>query len=305
MAFGNSMTKQAERKNTATDTDGQKYEHQWVDLHAGTRVVRLLPSSDDARQPEEEVRWAEVWLELPAGGYARVMLDWQNPWNNPIWSFVQAQQKAGVEAFQKGKEQYRRMMPKQRFGINVLDKTPVVFDEDGNVIYPNEKGVMNTNARGKIVGIVPGEPKPLNRVRILEGSAGQKDGKHLLQQFIDTAENIEDNEGNQRGLAEVDIRVRTTGTGIDTKRSLFPLANFKPLTDEEMSLPRYDIAAWAKPWPNEMIERLMDGEDLAELVQEFGIVQFPQLKEVTAPKEASPLRKATNHYDDDDDENAF
>lgn len=288
MAFGKTLKA---GKQSTESSDGEKYVWQWMSTGNGHRKFRILPevaNGELVKYPatdsvgkviknkfvystEAEIRWLEVWYNVMIEGEqkrARIILDWEDPWGNPLWKHVS-------KNFEKGSKERKGF--KQRFGVNIIDMTPVLFDDKGNVVYSDINGVFNLNAKSKRTEVVIGDPKPLMQVRILEGSAGDAGGNHLLQQIKDEVENLEDNDGKPREAYEVTMLMKTTGEDIKTKRNVRVSSDFVSLDTKYFLLPRYDIAAWAKPYPYEMLERVLDGEDYVELVTEYGIVQFPQL----------------------------
>lgn len=292
MAFGKSLK---DKKAASTNSGGEKTEFgvwPWMNTGNGIRKFRILPellNGEVVKEqildavgkpvkgkfttiPETEIRWLEAWWSVMVDGKTgkrRFMLDINNRWKNPLWKYIEAN-------YEKGSEERRAV--KQRFGVNVFDQTPVVFDSSGNVVYSDIKDAFVVNAMNKALEApVIGDPKPLNQVRILEGSAGDPDGKHLLQQIADAADGLQDNDGVYRNLSEVTLLLKTTGAGIKTNRAVRPSNDYSKLPDEVVVSPRYDIAAWIKPWPDDMIQRAIELEDFNELVEEYGIQLFPQL----------------------------
>lgn len=321
MAFGKTLKPS---KPTTGSGDGEqiKYVWQWMNIGSGHRKFRLLPEIADGAvvkvpvldstgkvikgkfttTTESEVRWFEVWWDVMADGdtrKARVILNWEDPWHNPMWQYIS-------KNFEKGSQERRAF--KQRFGVNMVDMTPVLFDKDGNVVYADISGTYNISARGKRVETVKGNPEPLMQVRILEGSAGDEGGKHLLQQIKDEAEDLQDPDGTPRELHEVTLLMKTTGEGIKTVRTVRRSGDFNPLPDSLIYAPRYDIASWATPWPTEMLERIMADENFPDLVEEYGIKLFPELmaaptEEVAKEAPAAPAKKgkATRKPIEDDE----
>lgn len=303
MAFGSTMT----AKPTASG-DGEKkvFEVQWIDplrglYREGSRRFRILPAvdanghmlpGDDNRgYVPDETRFAEYWIPVMQGGrqrQQRVMVDWQNPFKNPVWERLYADLPKEVN----GKPNPNRKLPKQRFALNVLDKTRVLFDEQGNVVYPNPEGryfIMKDDKKVELQGT----PTPLMRVRVLEGSAGRAGGKHMLQQLADLVGVVtrpDDKYEVTLHLHEFDITIKVAGKDTDTRRSFHLGSDFKPLTAEQIALPRYDLDAWAKPWPNEVLDALLDGEDFDEVMKDAGIRLFPTL----------PAKKEDDATDEDE-----
>lgn len=309
MAFGDSMKKQTQ----PADSEKKVYESQWIPLVAGPKLIRILPALDKddqlvltprlsdtgvpltegnkkngkplmAIEPEEEVGFLSAWWEVMIDGSPqkrRLIMDAERDnarFNNPLWEYIQ-------KTFAKGAKE--RSTIKWRCALNVYDMTPVIHYE-GNVYYPDNSkpvkyAVQAGIGNGKLVNPVDGEAAPLNAVRILEISTGEPGGKHTFQQLADLANTVEDTDGLIRRLPEFDLKIMTTGEGIGTVYSIRNTANFKPLSDEVIMLPRYNLREWLKPWPDEMITRLLAEEDYNELVEEYGITLFPSL---STPEEA-------------------
>lgn len=320
MAFGQTLKEPAKR--ATTDGEQVTFEWQWLNTSNGIRRFRILPELTADRSaiatqpatdpvgrkkekqvtmPETEVRWLEAWWPVIVGGSEqkrRLILDPNHQWDNPLWKYIQ-------KHFEKGSQERKAI--KQRFGVNVLDMTPVLFDSNGNVVYPDINNVYNISAMGKRVETLTGNPEPLNRVRIFEGSAGDLGGKHLFQQVVDVADGLEDNDGNAIGLHEVTLILKTQGEGIKTTRGIRQSSDFSTLADQFIFAPRYDIAGWAKAWPDEMIEALLAGEDFNDLVEQYNIKLFPELYGATVESDVeteepvkTTRKKASKKTDDDE-----
>jgi len=277
MAFGQKLK---EKVNIGGNSEGTAvFETQFVDRHAGIRLLRVLPGVDEEgnilNEPDDEVVFRETWWTGLKGGVeskVRVFLDWKNPFSDPLWAYV-------AKNYEKGSQERRGF--KTRFAINVIDKTPVMFTEEGQLIYPDEKNqfVRIANSSKVLPKPLVGEAKPLNKIRILEGSSGPEGGKHDLQSLFDLGTSIEGPDGEPKKLHEVDIKLKTTGEGIKTNRSFFITANFQPISPVFLAMPRYDIASWVKPWPHDALNDLLEGRDLLEIFEEYNISTYPSLME--------------------------
>lgn len=293
MAFGSSM--KAQTASASGSGEKKTFINQWLDpqrglYRTGRRVFRILPMVDDEGVmipgedgrgiTSDEVRWAEFWIPVIDNGrqrQQRVIVDWKNPFNNPVWERLYADLPKETP---EGKPNPKRVLPKQRFAINVLDRTKVLYGPNGEVLYPNEQDkyfILENN----IPKEVKGTPTVHNQVRILEGSTGKAGGKHMLQQLLDYVDSVSDpTDESERKLYlhEFDLALKVTGENQDTRRSFQLASNFKPLTAEQLALPRYDIAAWATPWPNEALDALLDGEPFNEVIERYpNIVLYPSL----------------------------
>jgi hypothetical protein len=294
MAFGKTL--KAPKEQPADGGQVSLTEWHWLNTQEGRRFFRLMPALNEdgslvqepvldpvgkptkkkTTVPEQEVRWLEAWWPVMVDGQEqkrRLFLNPANRWKNPLWLYI-------AEHFEKKSPE--RSLLKDRFGVNVLDMTPVLFDEQGRAVYPDIDGKYVILAHGKrLEKPLEGTPEPHNKLRILEGSAGDAGGKHLLQDIMNNADMLTDPDGNPKQLHEVTIIMTTRGTGIKTTRSTRASSDFAPWKGEFTMLPRYDIATWVKPWSDEMITRLIEGEDFNQLVQEYKIPTFPKLFSTT------------------------
>lgn len=318
MAFGQTRAQEA-RKQAKTEDSGEETQTRvWpyipikagtadkndnpITLKGGLRRIRMLPALDEHGNlvkvpatdrygeviknggmvtiPESEVRYVEIWWSVMVNGKMQkrqFWIDWQGEgrWKNPFWAMANETDKGSDE----------RKALKEYFLINVVDKTPVLFDDKGYPVYPDEKGKFCINALGnKLDTPLTGEPQPLNQIRILQGTSGRTDppGKHFFQQFVNMIGTVEDEDDAKKvfQLHEFDISINVHGAGKSTSRSANSMMNRKPLPDSLVYAPRYDLAAWAKPWPNDAISDLLDGADYFETMKKYEIQQYPQLKAV-------------------------
>lgn len=261
-------------------------------------------------EPADETVFLAAWWTVNVGGsesLRRIMLDANaggDPntakFKNPLWKFIS-------DNFPTKGARERNAI-KTLFAMNVWDKTPIMRNETGQVFYPAEDGQWRLLAfgnNGKLIesndkqvklpehykmdledALEAGHAEPLNQVRILEGSYGKPGGKHLFAQFEQLVNTVEDGNGLVRRLGEFDLRLFTSGKDMDTVRAIRNLNNFTVLTDDVVLAPRYDLETWTLPWSDEIVERLLDGEDFNDLVEEYKLAQFPQLFIPTPPDEA-------------------
>lgn len=236
--------------------------------------------------PASEVVFRSAIWKVNVGGNKvarRIMLDPDN-WNNPLRKFIDEQ---GYD-----KDSMEAKSIKLQFAANVYDMSPVIVTEDGKYFYANSKGkfvVLAGWPNGQIVtdkeqlpseGV---EAQPVNKISIIEGSYGKPGGKHFFEEFR-ILDGTEDTNEIPRFLSEFDIKITVSGAGKETRRQARATAKFSDPDPKVAMLPRYDLEAWTKPWPDEMLERLLwDEEDLNELVEEYNITLFPQLTMNGAP----------------------
>jgi hypothetical protein len=315
MAFGQTRQQEAKPKTETTEEKTEGFAWPWIPLKAGTedkkgnptsikgglRRLRLLPALDahgnlievpatdrygNVRKgvlttvPETEVRFVEVWWMFMVNGKEQkrnIRIDWQGKqrWDNPLWAIANETDKGSEE----------RKAFKEHFCMNVVDKSFVVFDDKGYPVYADEKGKFVITALGtRLDTPVEGDPQPLNQIRILQGTSGRTDppGKHFYQDFVNLINLVENDDDSKLTyqLHEFDITVNVSGYGKSTSRPVNATNNRKPLPDSLIYAPRYDLATWAKPWPNEAIQDLLDGKDYYEVMKAYDIQQYPQLKAV-------------------------
>lgn len=258
-------------------------------------------------EPASETVFLAAWWQVTVGtakGNRRIMLDPNaggDPntakFKNPLWKYIQ-------DNFAKGARE--RNAIKTLFALNVWDMTPVMRNDIGQLFYPAEDGQWRLLAfgnGGKLIeandkqiklpthykmdiedALEAGHAEPLNKVRILEGSYGKPGGKHLFSQFEQLANTVEDGDGITRRLGEFNLRLLTTGKDMETVRTIRNLNNFLLLPHEANFSARYDLDTWTKPWNDEAVERLIDGEDYNEIVAEYKFAQFPELFDLTEDK---------------------
>lgn len=324
MAFGQTRQQETRQKTEESSDEKVSFAWPWIPIKGGTtdkrgnvtsikgglRKVRLLPALDAHGQlvevpftdrngavvkgkmttvPATEVRFVEIWWTFMVNGSEkkqRIWIDWQGDgrWNNPFWEGCDG----FVGAKAAGKDSDERKAMKEYFAVNVVDKTPVLFDDQGYPVYPDENGKYVITALGTLLKEpLKGDPEPLNQIRILQGTSGRTDppGKHFFQSFVRLIGTVEnpDNPKFVYNIHEFDISINVKGAGVSTERSANPTLNLRPLPDEFVFAPRYDLATWAKPWPNEAIEKLFAGHDYFEVMKEYEIQQYPQLKAVRDP----------------------
>lgn len=253
MAFG-SMAKYRDEVSTESDGEAKIFEQQFMNTRSGNRKFRLFPD-------ESETMFVFAWWPCQVKGETknvRMFMDYEKRWTNPMWTFL---------ADKYPPKSQQRRAQKVGFAINVYDMTSVITTDSGVVIYPDERGrYIDKDTKKEVAGT----PAPLNRVRILEGTAGDLPGKHLYAKLVSACTGIVDPDDNPKKPHEVDLILKTTGTTMDnTERAFSTGSSFKPLSPEVLALPRWDIKRWVTPWPDEAITALINGVDFVEVVKEF------------------------------------
>lgn len=321
MAFGDKSKKMAdERKASSERGDGEKesFVSFYMPRGSGIRLFRWLPEIDKDRNPvltpristagtelregnkktgkilmgmipTEETVFYFAWWEVMVGGSLvkrRLVVanTEQEFWTNALRKHIK-------ENFEKGSEEYKVI--KNVFAVNVFDMSPVKRNTKGQVFYQSESGnfdLMAYGPTGKIITDLDQLPDksikeaPLNEVRVLEASYGESGGKHLFAQFEDLMNDVEDpksDEGAILRLPEFTMRLKGTGSGLKSVFSVKQTNDLKPLSREIAALPRYNLEQWAKAWPNEALQDLIDGRDYDEVIQEYKISLQPELEVLT------------------------
>jgi len=305
MAFGQTSKKLGEKKASSGDggevkeftsphmpIGGGTRKFQWLPFvnSDGTLAMedRLTPSGQPLKKgktvlqhsvPAEEFPFLAAWWQVMVNGSPaprRIILDINNRWNNPLWQHIQAN-------YTKTDKEWSAI--KQMFAANVYDMSQVCQNVKGWYFYDSTgKGQYDLSAygpNGKVVTKAEdlpssdAEPFALNQVRILEGSYGPTNGKSLFAAISGLHLDVEDPDGLVRSLTEFPIKLKTSGKGIDTTRAVSNFPSFGDLPLEVAQLPRYDLSSWLKPWPDAMVQALLDGEDYNEMLKEYNIQMYP------------------------------
>ena len=316
MAFGaQGKAMAANSKPVKEDGEQQIFVSQWMPTGSGSRLFYLLPEVKDgvvSTKPRmsandkpvkkdgkpvidmvtaEETVFCSAWWPVMVNGelrQRRIMIDPKQRYDNPLAKLID--QKWPRNPDKNAQQPRERSTIKLQFAMNVYDVSPVKHNDKDQPFYMSESGNFDLLAfmnNGKVITDPEQLPKgydnkdgsqPLNAIRILEGSYGKPGGKHLFQDFYDLDGTIENSDGDIVQPTGVQLRLRCTGTGMATSRSIRATANFKLPDSSVYQLPRYKLAEWTMPWSNTVIQRLLDGDDFNEIVEEYGLVLFPTLE---------------------------
>jgi hypothetical protein len=136
----------------------------------------------------------------------------------------------------KDHPEYRSIQ--KRFVLNVLDRTPMNADPSS---------------------------KKEDKVRILEL------GKELMDKFAMLHMRIRDRETFEPlPITRFDVKVISQGTGKDVNRIVLPGDDLDDLSDELKTLLKFDLSKVFRPMPAEYQERLLAGEDYADVIKDLG-----------------------------------
>lgn len=233
-----------------------KIKRHWLALNPdGTWEPKFIYNPNDKRRsvPITVARW-----NADSGRWDGDERNWRN---NPIDKWVAAQGEDGVDT--------DKMYAQELFYLNVLDLTPVRVTEDGVIHYPDE-GMKYSAAAAN------GKKSVSGTIKILSGSSGDPNGKSLYANLIRLAKSALNDEGEPIDIYDFEIRLVTTGQGKETNRS-FNMGAVRPMPAEYKSLQVFDFSNWPQIWPNEAISSLMEGQDYAEVLTEYGIKLYPEL----------------------------
>jgi len=285
MGFG------ASAKRTPVKSTDFSSNKMFFDTKRGIRVFRILPNT-------EEIRIKQHWVALntdgthePVFGYSDTDKRVRRPvcvavfdpsegeygtWNGASDNWYNNPINQWVEGADLEHEELKKMYAKEIFYLNVLNRTmcKVVGDVTH---FPDTKNKFPQGTESIVA-------KMLNQVQILQGSSGKvRDengditGKHLYARLMSTIEGdeIDPATGNQLSPDAYDIRLLTSGTGIDTERGFSITANRDAI--DWSAHKAFDLKSWLKPWPDEALDDLLMGRGTyAEIVKTYGIVQYPE-----------------------------
>jgi hypothetical protein len=260
MGFGN-MMKSAMSSDT-TSNGGNRMPNVFLDVKEGKRTFRFIPDVNNPGEPLQGEIVMSLWMPVKRDGIMverRVFID----------------------------DSARRVLPdtirekiKNRFFLNVYDRTRVIKMADGSVVYPNPKNEFWKKDGDRNAQIADIRPEPNNAIMVLEGSVSFRTDRRggLLNDIDDLSKTLFDEEGTKLiPITEVDIEMVTRGTGMATTRTVHPGMNREPFPKSALELPVYDLKAFTKPWPVQAIKALLDGAEYNEVLKNYNLVIVPQL----------------------------
>lgn len=264
MAFGK-MIEQVQVSQVSNSAQFSGF-NPFLSQSEGKRIIRFLPDVSDPSQPLLGPTVLHVWITVQRNGAPtkrRIFIDPKDR-----YLLTEAEQKD----------------VRSRFFMNVYDRTPVIKLENGSLIYPNGEQKFIYKQDGKIVE-AQGKPVRNNQIMIFEGSVSSGKGQNgLLNDIEAVSRTIFDDDNNLIPLTAVDLNIVTIGTGLQTKRTVFPGTNRDALPQEALTGQIYDLESFVKPYPTECIKQLKAGADYAELMKEYNIPYMPKLIDRPAPR---------------------
>jgi hypothetical protein len=284
MAFGKMI-------ESSAGSSGQSFTGKmpFISSKEGKRVVRFLPTVETRKKNARiaELRGLtqtpEVERELKSliATPDEVLL---GETALHVWMPVK---RGGVEVQRRIFVDYstRSLLPKalndrisRRFFMNVLDKTYVIKQDGGSLVYPNNQNQFIIEGK---------EPKTITDQRpvrnmdimIFEGSvsSGNNGRMGLLNEIEELSKSIyDDATGELEYLTNVDIEIVTRGKGIQTTRAVYVGVNRDPVPEEVFTIPLYDLSAFVKPYPADAVKDLLAGKEYNDVINSYKIVAIPR-----------------------------
>lgn len=270
MAFGKMIGGSAQQQS-ASSSNGK---NPFIDVREGKRVIRFLPDPQNMTEPLLGQTVLSVWITAKKGEtdvLRRIFVDYS------ARSVLPKQYNDGV---------------RRRFFMNVLDKSMVIKLDDGSLIYGNNQNQYVTSQNGEMLPVTGKRPERNMQIQVLEGSVSSGQGRNgLLNEIEELSKSVFDDDTNELvPITMVDIEIVTRGKGLNTNRAVYVGANRDPISPDVLSLPMYDIEAYAKPFPTDAIKDLLKGMDYSEVIRAYNITAMPRLLETT--KDVSSVIKA-------------
>jgi len=170
----------------------------------------------------------------------------------------------------EGKRGYRNhkeyISSRKRFLTNVFDITDVKKCKCGAIYFPYS-GEYPDVCEDDSCAATLGEPEPLKRIRVLEGSAT------LFENFNSFMESVTDAEGNQIDLREYPIKFVVSGSG--TQKTITPIpmimSTYKRPTEEDFTLSDgtvqevYDLVEFTASLAPDEITHLVEGGGIRDI----------------------------------------
>ena len=290
MAFGDT---QNQRKQSSASKN-VSFDPVFLKLPEGERIVRVMGTEVQVKRYFFDVNMGDgkkgqkpifvARLEQVADEWVWIGAEGESWWENPI-------DRMYAEQYEKEEINKKGLYANTRFYVNVLDRSLVLKDEDGKVLW--EETYLTKDGEVKDEYKQYGEPSPNNLVMILEQSSGKVGvgANHFYQNLLDAGKTLKNRKGKPIPITACDLRI----VGIKTDKTFagFPVIKRQVYPgidqDEVPDMPLYDIYSWAKPWPYAAIQAILDGEVYADVIKEYGIQMFPQKEGKETPEEDLPF----------------
>jgi hypothetical protein len=278
----------AKAQKPTNKSDNVNAKTMFMDTKRGIRIFRIVGA---------EVRVKQFWLArnpdnnwVPKFGYSasdkRIAIpvtisvfdpsrgedgSWVgNAWDNPITRYL--------DTLELDEEERKKLYAKESVFIPVLDRTPVKTDGDV-VAYPDPQ-MKYPEAMKAIVAKVSNAPKVLQlssgKVRDENGDIVGKHGYANLLRVVESGE-VDPVTGDLLSPYLYDIRVKTTGTGMETERAFSATANRDVLNVSHY----YDVCNWQRPLQEEALDNLLNGAEWKDVVERYNVKMYPDLVAVS------------------------
>lgn len=250
----------------------------------GSRIVRFLGDEvqvkmmfwDKVNMGDGKVGNKPILLAVTrlndSGEVEFVTHDNQNLWDNPISTHYR-------DTLTEDEIKTRGLYPKQRFYLNVLDRTLVLKTDDGGILYPEQYQDSEGNVRSEFSSL--GEPFPHEKVLILNQTSGKDTGDHYYNAVREAGKQLVSNKnGKKINIDQSDFRLTNSPSGkkwngFETiTRNVYPHFN-QDVIPSTIDTTLWDLAEWLQPWPYDAIQDIIDGEVYSEVVEKYGIRLFP------------------------------
>ncbi len=242
MAFGSSLQQAPTEGTQSTNTEQVYFKF------GGENIIRILD--------EEEVTYWRYYMPVKVGDRQqdRSIVVGRG---GPIRDFFASMDEKDP----------KRRRPSKRMLLNILDRTPVKKLDGGGVVYPVQGLDVFPKAgpNGESLADVPVEPN--NKVYVLDlgpDLMGKLNTYHRRARNNKTFEPM--------SIWEFDIRVVSIPgkEPKDVQRTVMPDADQEPLSKElKDSLLKYDLTQVTHEMPADAQKRLLNGEDLLEILREL------------------------------------
>lgn len=297
MGFGN-MLSNAKSVVSEGNQNGPRMPNVFLDLKEGSRTFRCIPDPMNPSEPMQgEIVWS-VWIPVMKDGVRTERRVFINDAVRPLLAEYD-------QALKLGEREALSRKVKLRFFLNVFDRTRVVKLPEGDIVYPNHLNEYWKKDAMGLKKISDLRPEPNNSIMVLEGSVSARADRRggLLNDIDDLSRTVwkevpvykKDSSGNltsiqevdSRGvpltelvvqpITEVDVELKTSGTGLATKRTVSAGINREPLPSFVSGLPLYDLKSFTRAWDVEAVKSLLDGMDYTEVMKQYKYQFVPQL----------------------------
>lgn len=296
MGFGNMLNNA--KSVVSEGSNGQRMPNVFLDIKEGSRTFRCIPDPNNPSEPMQgEIVWS-VWIPVIKDGVRTERRVFVNDAVRPLLAEYDSVMKLGE------RDALSRKV-KLRFFLNVFDRSRVIKLQDGEIVYANHLNEYWKKDSAGLKKITDVRPEPNNSIMVLEGSVSARADRRggLLNDIDDLSKTVwkevpmyeKDESGkltsipaiDSKGMpitelvlmpiTEVDVELKTSGTGLATKRTVSAGINREPLPQSALSLPLYDLKSFTRPWDVESIRSLLDGVDYGEIMKQYKYQYVPQL----------------------------